>query len=250
MEWLIGLGVLALAAFLLFGTQGGRNMLSALRAQWGKAGRAAKGADPLANYQQTVDDAAEQVKNAKTGMTRAVALINSVERQVVSGKKEKARLEARIQIALDEGNQDKAQHYALQLGDCEKNLKENEGQLTQHKEAYQGFVNDVKRQQTRVEDAQRQATNLGVRLEMSKANREFHEFQAGFTTSNGALSKLDKEREAVEQQIDTNNAYQQVEKDVGGNKYDETDDEVDRKLAAAEVLKRFQKPVDSASNVK
>jgi phage shock protein A len=247
----VGIIALVVVVLLLINHKAVLNMFGALRAQVGKAGRAVGGADPLANYQQGIDDAADSVKRAKQGMTRAVALISSVERQVNSGKQEKARLEARIQRALGEENQAKAQEYAAQLADCETHLAANEDQLNHHKEAYDGFVADVKRQQEKVATYQREASGLGIQLEMSKANREFNEFRQSFTVNTGALNGLAAQREAVMQQIDQNNAYGKVEKDVGGGStYEEDDAEIDRKIKADEILKRFQpqKPAAPANS--
>ena len=240
------LGVLVVIA-LLVNRRAVMSMFGAGRAQLGKIGRAVGGADPLANYQQRIDDAAEAVKNAKTGMTRAVSLISSVERQVNGGRQEKARLEARIQRALADNNNAKAQEYAAQLGDCETHLKANEDQLQHHKDAYDGFVADVKRQQEKVTTAQREAASLGVQLELSKANREFNQFRESFSVNTGALNGLAQEREAVLQQIDQNNAYGKVERDVGsGSQYEEEDADIDRKIKADEILKRFQKDKPAA----
>ena len=240
---------------LLINRKAVATMFGAGRAQLGKLGRAAGDAGPLATFQQTVDDSADSIRRAKEGMTKAVALVNSVERQVNTGRTTQARLSARVQNALNEGNQAKATEYAAQLAECESHLKEDEAQLAHHKESYENFVSEVKRQQAKVTTAQREATNLGVRLEMSKANKEFHDFESTFKASNGALAGLDEKREAVLRKIDQNNAYQQVDKDVGGSTssgYEEDDAEVDRKLAGDKVLKRFQKeeqaPFSNSSN--
>src|SRR5499427_5834868 len=246
----VGIIALVVVVLLLINHKAVLNMFGAGRAQLGKLGRAVGGADPLANYQQGIDDAADSVKKAKLGMTRAVALISSVERQVNSGRQEKARLEARIQRALGEENNAKAQEYAAQLGDCETHLKANEDQLQHHKDAYDGFVADVKRQQEKVTTAQREAASLGVQLELSKANREFNQFRESFSVNTGALNGLAQEREAVLQQIDQNNAYGKVERDVGsGSQYEEEDADIDRKIKADEILNRFQKdkPAETTS---
>jgi phage shock protein A len=222
------------------------NMFGVGRAQLGKLGRAVGEIDPLATYQQGIDDAAESVRKAKAGMTRAVALIASVERQVNSGRQEKARLEARIRRAVADGDTAKSQEYALQLGDCETHLKTNEEQLEHHKDAYDEFVAEVKRQQEKVATYEREAHGLGIQLEMSRANKEFNEFRQSFSVNTGSLNGLAAQREAVLRQIDANNAYSKVEKDVGGgSRYEEEDADIDRKIKAEEILKRFEKPADA-----
>jgi phage shock protein A len=236
--------VVLLAGAWLLNRQAVKDLFGAGRTALGDAGRAARNANPLGNYQQMIDDATGAVVKAKQGMQRAVALIKSVERQVTSGQQEKARLEARIQKAQADNDLAKARDYALQLATCEQHLSENEAQLKNHKEAYDGFVNDVKHQQEKITQYQREGESLGVRLEMSKANKEFNEFRQSFTTQNGALKGgLEAQREAVLRQIDQNNAAGQVDKDVGGGvtSHEEEDAEIDRQIKADEILKRFQK---------
>ena len=216
-----------------------------LRAQVGKGGRALRNMDPLANYQQSIDDAVEAVKRAKQGMARAVALIKSVERQVDSGKAEVNRLNVRIQRAVDDGATVQQREYALLLADSEKNLKTNEEQLKSHQDAYNDFVTEVRQQQDKIVRYQREAESLGVRLEMSQANKEFNEFRQSFSVNNGSLNGLSVQREAVLKQIDTNNACSQVEKDVGGTNYKEEDEAIDRQIEADEILKRFKRPTSA-----
>lgn len=212
------------------------DFFTAARAQVGKAGRAVRGADPMANYQQTIDDAADAIKTAKQGMQRVIAIINSVKRRVETATQEKAKAEARIKKSLENNDQEKAREYAILLGEIEGNLTDGQEQLKRHEEEYSFFCEEIKKQQRRVERAERDAQSLGVRLEMSQANKELSEFKSSFSTGD-ALSGLDEHREAVLRQIDANNAASQVDRDTGSVI---DDDEMDRNIKADEILKRFQ----------
>lgn len=215
------------------------NVFNALRAQVGKAGRAAANADPLANYQQAIDDAVESVKKAKQGMQRGVALISSVERQVTSGTAEVNRLTIRVQKAVNDGDENRSREYAAALADAERNLKANEEQLKAHRGQYDDFVTQVKVQQEKIARYQREAQALGVQLQLSEANKEFAEFSRSFNVNTTSFDGLSAQREAVLRKIDENNAAGKVDKDVGGVGAD--DDVFERQADADEVLKRFKK---------
>lgn len=215
------------------------NVFDALRAQVGKAGRAAANADPLANYQQAIDDAVENVKKAKQGMQRGMSLINSVERQVNSGTAEVNRLTIRVQKAVDSNDENRAREYAAALAEAERNLKANQEQLKSHAGQYNDFVAQVKTQQDKIVRCQREAQALGVQLQLSEANKEFTDFSRNFNVNATSFDGLSAQREAVLRKIDENNAAGRVEKDVGGVNAD--DDIFERQADADEVLKRFKK---------
>ena len=137
-----------------------------------KLGRRLEEADPLALLNQAVDDGVASIQNAKKGLENYRALIFSVQRQVENGEKEKARLEARIQEALDAGDpHHTAQEYAMMLADVEQNIAANREQLQRHKETYENFAKQVEVGQSRVLAARQKAALLGLGIGAKQAGK-------------------------------------------------------------------------------
>ena len=121
-------------------------------------------ADPLALLNQAVDDGVTSIQNAKKGLENYRALILSVQRQVESGEKEKARLEARIQEAArrrrSESDRRRIRHDAGRRR--AEHLTANREQLPRHKETYENFAKQVEIGQSQVLAARQKATRLGL----------------------------------------------------------------------------------------
>ena len=152
------------------------------RAQVGKLGRMAEEADPLALLNQAVEDGVASIQNAKKGLENYRALILSVQRQVESGEKEKARLEARIQAAVDAGDPNQtAREYAMVLADVEQHLAANREQLAKHKETYENFAKQVEIGQAGCAKPGKRPPGSGLELEQSKREKEMAQFARDFS---------------------------------------------------------------------
>jgi phage shock protein A len=220
-------------------------ILGAGRAQAGKLGRWAEQADPLALLQQAVDDGVANIQQAKKGLEDCRALVLSVQRQVDSGEKDKARLESRIQGVLAQGDPNHtAKEYALQLAEVERQLEQNKGQLAKHQETYGNFAKQVEIAQKRVLEARRKADELGIALELSQREKEMAQFASSFSFNpDGLKGGLSHAEELVQQQIDKNRAAGDVAVDLSRSKLAEAaDDEAERDAEAAKILQRFQNP--------
>jgi phage shock protein A len=220
-------------------------MFGAGRAQVGKLGRMVEEADPLALLNQAVEDGVSSIQNAKKGLENYRALILSVQRQVESGEKEKARLESRIQAALNAGDPNhNADEYALVLADVEQHLKANRDQLAKHKETYENFAKQVELGQEKVVEARLKATRLGLELEHSKREKEMAKFANNFSFDPNELNDgLARAEELINKKIDANRAVGEVAADMSKQQLALTsDDDLERKIAAAQILERFRKP--------
>ena len=152
------------------------------RAQVGKLGRMAEEADPLALLNQAVEDGVTSIQNSKKGLENYRALILSVQRQVESGEKERARLESRIQAALASGDPNQtAEESAMVLADVERHLAANREQLARHMEIYENFARQVELGQAKVAEARLKAARLGFELEQSKREKEMAKFATDFS---------------------------------------------------------------------
>lgn len=222
-----------------------KRVFSAASAQAGKVGRAAQEADPLAMYQEAVDDGIENIQRAKKGLEKSKALVRSVQRQVEQGQKDKARLEHRIQTVLDNGDPNNtANDYALELAQVEEDLATNQEQLQSHTESYNNFCEQVQHNQKKVAEARRKARSLGLKLEQSQHAKEMSDFASSFSpTGFDADGTMARAEQLINQKIDQNNAAGDVAKDLSRQGLAQAkDDELERQSAAASILDRFRKP--------
>jgi phage shock protein A len=219
-------------------------MLEAGSAQANKLGHTPGEADPLALLHQAVDDGVASIQNAKKGLENYRALISSVQRQVENGEKEKARLESRIQEAIDAGDPNNtAGEYAMMLADVEQNIAVNREQLQRHKDTYEGFAMQVEVGQSRVLAARQKAELLGLELEQSKREKEMARFAQDFSFNpKGLDTDLSRAEELIYQKIDANRAIGHVAEDLTKPIVAESvDEDVERKAAASKILERFTK---------
>jgi phage shock protein A len=197
--------------------------------------------DPLALLDQAVEDGVASIQSAKKGLENYRELIISVQRQVENGEKEKARLESRIQEALDAGNPNcAAREYAMMLADVEQNIEVNREQLQRHKDTYENFAKQVEAGQARVLAARQKAAMLGLELEQSHREKEMAQFaQDFFFGPQGFDADLARAEKLIHRQIDANRAVGHAADDLTKPVHAESIDEEDRKTAAAKILERF-----------
>jgi phage shock protein A len=200
-------------------------------------------ADPLASLNQAVDDGVASIQNAKKGLENYRTLISSVQRQVESGEKEKARLESKIMESLEAGDPNRtAGEYALILADVEQNLQSNRDQLLSHKDTYENFAKQVEIGQRRVLEAREKAMRLGLELEQSKREKEMAQFAREFSFDpDGLNTDLARAEELIYRKIDANRAVRAVVADMSKLiPAEAVDEDIERNAAAKEILKRFK----------
>jgi phage shock protein A len=240
------LATLAIVAILLtiINSRAAGKIFGAGRAQVGKLGRMAEEADPLALLNQAVEDGVTSIQNAMKGLENYRALILSVQRQVDSGEKEKARLEARIQTAVASGDPNQtAQESAMVLADVERHLAANREQMARHMEIYDNFARQVELGQAKVAEARLKAARLGLALQQSEREKEMAKFANDFSFDpHGFNDGLARAEELINQRIDANRAVGEVAADMSKQTVIDADiDETDRKAAAALILERFKR---------
>lgn len=213
------------------------------RARAVRPGRGIEGADPLALLNQAVEDGVTSIQNAKKGLEHYGGLISSVQRQVESGEKEKVRLEGRIQEILRSGDPARtASEFALVLADVEQNLRTNREQLRKHKEIAENLARQVELGQAKVAAARLKAARLGLELEQSEREKQMASFASAFSFNpEGLDTDLARAEELINQKIDENRAAGHVTADIAKQAFAGAEEELERRVAAAEILERLRK---------
>lgn len=241
----IGLVLAVVGGVLLVFTTAGRRILSAVGVQWGKAGRWAKKQDPLAVYQQRVDEGTEKIAKARASLGQFAGEVRSSTRAAQDAQAEVTRLTNRIETAMAAGDPNKtAEGYALQLADAEKKLAKANEKLGRDTDRFNNASSSIEEGKRQVEQARQECRELGMELEHSKREREMNEFAAGFDPNSfmGDNSLADA-REQLQKQIDENRGMGDADAALNKQRAAEAKDrELERQARAADVLKRFQKP--------
>jgi phage shock protein A len=208
-------------------------MGTALSAQFGKAGRLLWGFDPVAVYQQQVDNAAEEIKDATTGLEQYRGLVARLQRQVANGEKEVAQLDVRIKTYLSKNDEATATNYAIQMKKAQTELEENRTQLKQYESAYENNLKKIRFANQKIADARDKAQKLSADLRLSKAEAE--------NCKNVSLEGVAQVEDEIQRQIDTNRAKAQVISDLSEDGLNEiAEQEAIHKQEAADILAQYK----------
>jgi phage shock protein A len=242
--------LVVLLLVLVFNMRAFKQLLGVGKAQAGKLARAAEELDPVAMYREKIEEATDNLRAAKEGLVRVKGLIASVERQVAEGKKEVARLDARIKLAIQENNDVKAAEYVQQLQNAKQQLIQNEQQLVTHNTSYQAFLKQVQAAQGKILTAKREAEKLGTALEISKVEAEIGEINQRFSSSADPLDEAKKFKDDIQKKIDQNRAKTQVSFDVNSDLAEEEAEEAKvRDLEAKSILEQYKKEMQPPTPV-
>ena len=234
--------VVVLGLILIFNIRAFKQLFGVGKAQAGKLARAAEQIDPVAMYREKIEEATDNLRTAKDSLVRVKGLIASVERQVSDGKTEIARLDARIKLALQEGNEGRAAEYVQQLQTAKENLKQNEAQLVAHNGSYQAFLKQVQSAQSKIIGAKRDAEKLGTQLEISKVEAEISDINQRFSAKADPLDEATRYRDGIQKQIDQNRAKGQVSNDVNSDLVlEEAEDAKLREMETKSILDEYKK---------
>jgi phage shock protein A len=206
-------GVVIFGLYILNKTAA-RRMKDAIGAQVGKAGRALWSMDPVAVKNAEIDRKAEEIADATKGLENCRALIAGVERQVVSGKKEQARLQALSEQYARENNDALALEKLTELERVTADVDANEAQLKVHKETYEAFLTKIKHAHKSIARLRKEAKEQGVRLQMSKAEANLAKLGNIMGKHNLSFDSMSEVDEEIESQIDKNRAAGQVAHDL------------------------------------
>jgi phage shock protein A len=239
-------GVFAVVVVLvaIFNRKAFKRLFEAGNAQVGKAGRAAWERDPLAIYQQRIDDATGEIQEATTAVEGHKGLVNSLGRQVEDGNREVAVLDARVQASLKDDPDDKsgkAAGYVQQLQRAQENLERNKAQ---HQKALTLYNNNIKKIQLarqKIKDAENEGKQLGVELKMAKTEAAIADLATKTNVNIRGVDGLGEVAEEMRRQIDVQRARGEVATDLGTDGMAEIEEEDRlRKAAGADLLAQYK----------
>lgn len=214
-------------------------------AQVGKLGRSVWQADPQAIYQQKVDEATDEIREATKSVEEHKGLVNSLNRQVEDGRREVNRLDARVKASLQDDPNDtsgKAVAYVQQLQVAKNNLAKNEEQLAKANLLYESNIKKIKLAREKIKDAEDRGRQLGVELKMAKTNAAINDLATKNNVSMKAMDGLSEIEEELRRQIDAENAKTDVSTDLGVNGLAEAEEEERlRKAEGAALLEQYKK---------
>lgn len=200
------------------------------RAQVGKFGRAVEGMDPLAIYNQRIEDASKHLGDMIKAQKGAKTNLIMIERQVAQGEAEHTKLTNRVRAADAKGDTQRALSYARELASLEKTLETNRAQYVAQKAACEKFDNDILRNQKKIIELRQEANRLGLELKTSAAQaavaQQFREL-----TSVDLFDGTDSARQKLQEQIDANRASANVDQSISVDDDDDTED-----LRAQDIL--------------
>jgi phage shock protein A len=236
----IALGGFAVLVAMVVNRRAVGRVYLALRGGLGSIGRTVGAINPIAQRQEELENAANEVEKARKGLEDVEALALSLNRQIQDDLKEKTKLENRIRSVLAKGDPNKtAENYALQLERLEVQLGENQKQYDGTRKIYDNYAITIKRGEAHLEERARAARQQNAQVEITGRVKAVLTSAKAFNAS-GFGSKLDLAEQAVLAQLDKNQAALNVAADLSTLAVSESADEDDeRKERANKILQRF-----------
>lgn len=209
-------------------------MFRAIRAQFNKLANLFFESDPIAVMQLEVDQATERLKEGRKGLELYRGLVETVARQVTSGKANALQLEAQIKAHLKAGNRDVAGQLAMQLQKVQTEGTQNEGQLNMHETAYQNNLLKIQKANKDLIKVREKIQRYHAELKMSAAEAEIAQISESFdmdvTTDFGQIENV------IQRQIDTNRGRARVAVDLSSKGVEAIKAEAAAEKAMAEDL--------------
>jgi phage shock protein A len=212
----------------------------AIAAQFNKLANAIRGYDPIAEMQLEYDRSIEQIREGREGLAQYRAMVERVQRQVDSQRKQVALLEAKTKAYLNTGDREGAGRIALELKRAKDDLAENEKQLALHEQAYQNNLLKIKHAVGKLDEVKHKIAKYDADLKMSRAEAEVaqlaNQFHFDVTTDFGQAEDM------IQSQIDKNRARVRVAADMSGEGLDQIQQEMAvEKTMAEDALRQFEK---------
>lgn len=185
---------------------------ASIRAQINKLANVFWEADPIAQMRYEYDLAVEQLKDGRVGLEQYRGLVEKVTRQVRTGEKRVAKLQAQAKAYLKVGDRATAGKFALEAKKAQAELAENREQLAMHEGAYQNNLKKIKHANQKLGEVREKIQKYDAELKMSEAEAEIAKISEGFdmnvTTDFGQLET------AIQERIDGNRGKARVAADL------------------------------------
>ena len=212
---------------------------AAFKAQLNKIANIFWSADPIAQMQYEYDLAVEQLKEGRKGLELYAGFVEKVSRQVSTGERHLASLEARVKSYLKAGDRETAAKFALEMERARKDLEQNREQLKLHQDAYGNALLKIQHANKKLGEVRAKIQKYDADLKMSAAEAEVaklaESFEMNVTTDFGELETVIQER------IDQNRGRARVAADLSERGIDEIKAEQRMEESQAEdALLRFE----------
>src|SRR5688572_27979721 len=192
---------------------------AAFKAQLNKIANIFWSADPIAQMQYEYDLAVEQLKEGRKGLELYAGFVEKVSRQVSTGERHLASLEARVKSYLKAGDRETASKFALEMERARKDLEANREQQRMHQEAYGNALLKIQHANKKLGEVRAKIQKYDADLKMSAAEAEVaklaESFEMNVTTDFGELETVIQER------IDQNRGRARVAADLSERGIDE-----------------------------
>ena len=211
----------------------------AFRAQLNKIANIFFESDPIAVMQLEVDQATDRLKEGRKGLEMYRGLVETVARQVASGKSNIGQLESQIKAHLKAGNRDMAGQLAIQLQKAQTELANNEGQMQMHEQAYQNNLLKIQKANKDIVKVREKIQQYHAELKMSAAEAEIAQISESFdmnvTTDFGEVESM------IQRKIDTNRGRARVASDMSSKGVDFIKaEEAAEKAMAEDLLSKYE----------
>lgn len=212
---------------------------NAVAAQFNKLANFVWRADPIAQLQYEYDNLVDQLKDGRIGLEQYQALVARVTRQVVSERQQVAGIEQKIRAYLSASDRESAGRAALELQRAKAELKENEGQLAIHEEAYGNILLKIQFANRNLIKLRDKIVKYDADLKLSRAEAELIQVVSRFQTS--VPTDFGQVEQAIQDEIDRNRAKVKVAADLSADGVVEAQRELDaEKILGEQALREFE----------
>lgn len=215
-----------------------RKILNAIRAFFNKLANKAVEADPVSQYRLQIDEATERIQKGQSALAGFKGHVNRLERNLADAEKEMKLYDSRVNLALKNNDDAAAAKAGVEYQRAFGSYNAIKAQLDSFTTQYQQQVAMIKASRETIIKAQKRCEELGLKLEMSKANKAAAEMASQFAdTVKNPLGDLANIESEINRQIDQNNAVAQVNADLGLHENSEAKEEANyEELAARDFL--------------
>lgn len=229
-----------LAAIAFLNRKAFSKLLGVGKAQMSKLANSAENSDPLALYQQKIDDASESLKSARLALAKINGTMDSVQRQVSTYQQELKLADARIKMCLEKGDEALAAQYVSNLQSIKSSLSASEVHLETLRSEYNRCLEKVKAAQDRIAQEKKEAESLGHILAVSKAEVEVSQLTDSFNwDKDSPLDEAARHKEQVQKMIDLNRATGKT--NAALNESFEKEAKIDQAIRDAEAKEMLDK---------
>lgn len=199
--------------------------------------------DPIAIMRLEYDRAVADIQEGRQGLEMYRGLVESVNRQVLTGRAAAERLEAKVKAYLKAGDRESAAREALALQSARAQLVENERQLAMHEEAYGNNLKKIQHASKKLAEMRQRIDRHEADLKMSEAEAAIAQVAETLDIKVGEnLTTTFGEVEAeVQSRIDRNRGKARVAADMSSRGLDEIKAEERLEATMAEeALRKYE----------